>query len=302
MVPLGFGGRRTANVRVEGYAPRANENMTMERALVGSDYAHTMGIDVVAGRDFAETDRSGGIPVALVNETLAHRFWPGAAAIGRRIDAGHGWAKVVGVLRDGKYGNLTELPQPVAYFAITQWFQPGMTIHLRTSSDPRSSIESVRQTLQQIHIDLPSLQPRTLADHIAAATFLQRVGATVLSAFGAVALLLSAVGLYAALAHALAARRKELSIRLALGASGRAISWVVLKDALVVAAAGSGIGFGLALVAGRAIQSQLGGVSPGDPTSLGAAIVLLLLAVAATTCPSILRAARVAPASVLSGE
>lgn len=120
MVPLGFGGRRTAEVRVDGYVPDPNETMIVERVLIGSDYARTMGIRVITGRDVGEPDASNTVSVAVVNETFARRFWPNGTALGRRIDAGRGWATVIGVLDAGKYADLDEQPRAVAYFPLAQ--------------------------------------------------------------------------------------------------------------------------------------------------------------------------------------
>jgi len=299
MVPLGFGGRRMADVRVDGYASRPNESMSVERVVVGSDYARTMGIPLVAGRDIADGDRAASLPVALVNETFARRFWPHASALGQRVDAGHGWATVVGVLRDGKYGSLTEAPQPVAYFPVTQWFQPGLTVHVRTAGDPRALIEPVRGELRRVHVDLPALQPRTLAEHIAASTFVQRTGAAVLGAFGTAALLLSVIGVYGALAAAVAARRRELGIRLALGASVGSVGWTMVRYAARVAAWGVGVGSVLAFAAASLLRNQIAFVSPTDPVSFTGAAALLAAGIAAAAAIPTWRAVRVDPALVL---
>ncbi|HKG92893.1 MAG TPA: ADOP family duplicated permease [Gemmatimonadaceae bacterium] len=303
MVPLGFGARRTAELRVEGYVPAPDESMTAERASVGPDYARTMGIAVVEGRDVADGDRAGTLPVALVNETLARRYWgAAAAAIGRRLDAGHGWATVVGVVRDGKYGTLTESPRAVAYFAIAQWTQSAMTVHVRMAGDPLALAEPVRAALRRVHGDLPALQPRSLAEHIAAATFVQRVGASVLGAFGLAALALAALGVYGALAFAVAAGRRELAIRLALGATAGTIAWRVLRLAAVVAASGLAAGAVLAAMVGRLLRGALATVGPADPSGLAAAAGLLVATVALAACVPARRALRADPAAVLRGE
>jgi predicted permease len=280
MVPLGFGARRTAELRIEGYAASPNESMTAERAIVGSHYARTMGIALVEGRDIAESDRAGTLPVALVNETLARRFWPGVSPLGRHLDAGHGPAVVVGVVRDGKYGSLTESPQAVAYFSIEQWLQPALTIHVRAEGDPLALLQPVSTGLQRVHADLPALQPRTLREHIAAATFVQRVGASVLGAFGLAALALASLGVYGALAFAVAAGRREVAIRVALGATARSIAWRVIRIAAVVAATGIGIGAALVLAAGALLHGELASVSPSDPIGFGIAAGMLVAAVA----------------------
>src|SRR5205823_2191754 len=123
-VPLGLGGRPVASLRLEGFSPMPDQDMSAMRLGVGPGYAVVMGTRVIAGRDIGREDRAGTLPVAVVNETLAHRFWPATTALNRRIDVGHGWATIVGIVSDGKYGSLTERPQAVVYFPIMQWFQP----------------------------------------------------------------------------------------------------------------------------------------------------------------------------------
>jgi putative ABC transport system permease protein len=302
MVPLGFGGRRIVEMKVDGYAPVLNENMSVERAHIGSDYAATMKIRVVQGRDLRDDDRADSRPVALVNETFVRRFLPGMDPLGHRVDAGRGWATIVGVLHDGKYGSLDEVPHPVVYVPITQWFLPAMTIHIRTGGDPHRLAEPVRRALLSVHPDLPALQARTLAEHISAATFTQRTGASVLGAFALVALLLSVVGLYGALAFTVVLRARELAIRLALGAGGSTVVWVVARHALAIAGAGLLLGGALSLIGGRLLRSQVASVGAGDPwTYVGAAALLMVAAALSAWIPA-RRATRLDPAVVLRGE
>lgn len=302
MVPLGFGGRRIVPLTVPGYAPAPNEDMTAERAHVGPDYAATMNIRVVAGRDIAKEDRADSRPVALVNETFVRRFMRGAAPLGRTIDVGRGPATIVGVLHDGKYGSLDERAHPVVYVPIAQWFLPTVTLHVRTTGDPIASAEQVRRALIGVNVDLPSLQPRTLAEHIAASTFTQRTGAAVLGAFAALALLLSAVGLYGALAFGVALRSRELAIRLALGAERRGVVWIVGRHALAIALGGLVLGAVLSVPGGRLLRSQIASVGASDPLAFLAAALVLLVAAALSAWIPANRAARVDPAAALRGE
>jgi predicted permease len=302
MVPLGFGGVDVVEMRVDGYAPAPDENMTANRSFIASDYAATMRIGVVQGREFAAADRAGSQPVALVNETFVRRFFAGAGAVGRRIDAGRGWATVVGVLHDGKYGRLDEKPVPLVYLPLAQFFQPSLTIHIRTAGDPKMLIEPVRRTLTSVHVDLPALQPRTLAEHVSASTFVQRTGASVLGAFAAAALLLSVVGLYGALAFAVALRSRELAIRLALGAGSATVMWAVGKRALVIAGAGLLLGGVLSVVGGLLLRAQVPGVGAGDARLYLLAVAVLLLAAVLSAWVPARRAVRLDPAVVLRGE
>jgi predicted permease len=302
MVPLGFGGHRTADVRVDGYVPTPNEAMTVERVLVGSDYARTMGIPLIAGRDVTAADDSSSLPVAVVNETFARRFWPRHSALGQRIDVGRGWATVVGVLHDGKYADLDEPPLPVVYLPLAQAFQPAVTLHVRVAGDPRALIEPVRSALRGVHADLAALQPRTLAEHSAAATFVPRVGVAVVGAFSAAALFLATLGVYATVAAGCAARAREIGLRIALGASRRAVVRLVLRQLTGAASAGIAVGAVLAVGSVRLLAANVPGLDSGSMASFAGATAVLAVALGAAAVVPLRRAWRTDPAVILRNE
>ena len=301
-VPLGLGGRPVADLKIEGFSPMPDQNMSAMRIGTGPGYETLMHTRIVAGRDILPTDRSGTLAIAVVNETFSRRFFPGGSAIGHRVDAGHGWCTIVGVVADGKYGSLSEHAQPVLYYAIAQWYQPLFNVYVRTAGDPLALAEPVRRMLQSVHIDIPALQPRTLAEHIAGATFVQRTGASVLASFGAAALVLSLIGLYGALAIAIAQRRRELGIRLTLGAPRSSIVWLVLRQGLLIASIGVAAGIPLALALGGVLRSRFESLGALSTSGLlaGAAIVATAAALAALT-PA-LRALAVDPIEVMRAE
>jgi len=173
---------------------------------------------------------------------------------------------------------------------------------VRTAGDPLALAEPVRRMLQSVHIDIPALQPRTLAEHIAGATFVQRTGASVLASFGAAALVLSLIGLYGALAIAIAQRRRELGIRLTLGAPRSSIVWLVLRQGLLIASIGVAAGIPLALALGGVLRSRFESLGALSTSGLlaGAAIVATAAALAALT-PA-LRALAVDPIEVMRAE
>ncbi len=302
MVPLGFGGRRIVEVKVEGRAALSNEDMTAERAHVGSDYATTMKIRIVRGRDFNDQDAANTLPVALVNEAFVRRFLPDVDPIGHRVDAGRAWATIVGVLHDGKYDRLDEPLHPVIYVPLKQWFVPSMTLHVRSAGNVRALAEPVRRALSSINVDLPALQPRSLAEHISASSFVPRTGTIVVGTFAALALLLSVVGLYAALAFSVALRRREMAIRLALGARRREIIWGVGRQAMAIAATGIVFGIGLSLAGGRLLRSEVASVAPNDWMMAALAAAVLLVAATVGTLAPTRQAVRVDPAAVLRGD
>jgi hypothetical protein len=141
MVPLGFGGHSFNGTKIEGYAPGPNERISTERIIVGTDYFETMGIPLVDGRGITALDRRDGLRAAVVNEAFVRRYWPGQNPIGKRLDQGTGWATVVGVAKDSKYDDLGETPYPVVYSALSQRYASAVTLHLRTTSDPKALTE-----------------------------------------------------------------------------------------------------------------------------------------------------------------
>jgi predicted permease len=301
-VPLsGDGGRRLAVI--DGYEPRQGEDMEFNFNIVGPDYFEVMRVPLVRGRGFAATDREGAPQVAVVNETFAARFWPGQDAIGKRLNffSGAESIEVVGVARDGKYQTLTEAPLPYIFRPFLQDYEE-MTLHVRVAGDASAVIPLVRAEIRALDDQLPILSLANMESETAFATLPQRIAAALLGACSALALLLAAVGLYGVVAYAVSRRTREIGIRMALGAGRGAVVGLVLRSSIRLVAVGLAIGLGLSLVAGRAVQSFLGGVSSTDPiTLLVAPLVLIACALGATYLPA-RRAARIAPTEALRHE
>ncbi|MGH9839010.1 MAG: FtsX-like permease family protein, partial [Blastocatellia bacterium] len=302
MIPLGFGGHSRSGTTIEGYTPAQNERLSIERIIVSDGYFETMGIPLMRGRGITRQDQREGLRAVVVNEAFAERYWPGQDALGKRLDQGPGWATVVGVAGNSAYRDLGEAPYPVVYSAMPQRFEPVTTLHVRTLQEPKLLTEPLRREFAAVSADLPFLEPRTLLEHISASSFVQFIGAAMLSAFGVLALLMSAVGLYGVLAYIVSQRRREIAIRLALGAQGRDVLRLMLSQGMRLIACGLGLGLLAALAAGRLLRSQLPGVNPYDPLTF-AAIALLLAAVALLACwiPA-RRAAQVDPMIALRCE
>ncbi|HUH82059.1 MAG TPA: FtsX-like permease family protein, partial [Solirubrobacteraceae bacterium] len=282
--------------------PRPNENLSIEYLAVGSDYFRAMGIPLVRGRGFERGDVKGALEVAVVNERFAQRFWPGQDPIGLRFQRNGIWRTVVGVAKQGKYHELTERPESMVYVPFAQEPLSGFDVVVRTAGDPRALTGPVRQAFQDAAADLPFLDVRTLAEHIQAAAFVQTIGATMLAAFGAMALLLSAIGIFGVLSYYVGQRTREIGLRVALGAGRREVVGMVVGRAIRLVALGLAGGLVLALGAGQLLRSQLVGVGPRDPvTYLGIAALLALVGLAAAWLPA-RRAARVDPMVALRYE
>jgi predicted permease len=302
-VPLGFSGTSSSSTRIEGYEPRVDENMSIVRNAVGAGYFAGMGTPVLRGREFVPEDRDGSLPVVVVNQAFADRYWPGLDPLGRRLDMGGGWKTVVGVVQTGKYRQLTEPPRPVVFHAVTQQYRPDLTILLRARSGSGRELSSAaRAAFAEVNPNLPYLDVRTMAEHMQASLFVHRIGAWMLSGLGIVALLLSGVGIYGTLAYLVGRRTREIGVRIALGAARRDVLSLVLGRALRLTGIGLVIGLLLALGAGQLARSVLLGVSPRDPmTYANIAILLGVVAFVASWIPA-RRAARVNPLNALRAE
>jgi len=302
MVPLGFGGNSSSGATIEGYQPRPNENTSIRRSAVTSDYFRVMGIPIVRGRPIGPADASGPLSV-VVNETFARRYWPGLDPIGRRVDQGAGWMTVVGVAKDGKYSQLSEDPEALIYQPMGYTFAASdFTVHVRATGEPTALAPALRRAFGETSADLPFLDVRTMAEHMQAALFVQRIGAYLLAGFGLIALLLCGIGIYGVLSYGVSQRTREIGVRVALGAGQRNVVGLVVGRAMRLSAVGLVIGLGAALLAGQLLRAQLFGISPRDPLTF-ASIALLLGAVAlvASWIPA-RRAARVDPIVALRSE
>ena len=303
-VPLGFSGYRSVNIKVPGYVPAENESMAILSNRVAPDYFATMGIAVPHGRAIDARDTSGIAPVVVVNQAFVQRFLPGRDPIGLSIDAGLGAATVIGVAANGKYrfDRLEESAPPHVYLPYAQQTPASITLHVRSSGRPGDLVPAVRQVFASIHSDLPMTGVTTLDEYTSLPMFPVRLGTTILSSLGLVALLLAATGLYGVMAYRVAQRWRELALRMALGASRLEMFGLVFKDGARQTA--FGIVAGLVLSAGvlRLIAMRLPQLGAPDAPVMATAIgVLIAIALAAALLPAV-RAARVDPAVVLRGE
>jgi len=304
-LPLGFGGYADISVEVEGYRFREEEDRTALISWVSDQYFETAGVPIVRGRGITELDRGDAPDIVVVNEAFARRFWPGQDPIGKRLRAGGStgpWRTVVGVSRDVKGRSLAAAAPPTFYRPIQQAFSSRFTLHVRADGDPLTLQQVLRRAFEEVDPNLPLAGVRTMAQHMGAATFTQRIGAWSLSAFGALALVLASVGLFGVLSYAVTQRTREIGVRIAIGASRRDVLGLVVGRAMRLTAIGLGVGVVLAVGAGQLLRSQIFGVSPLDPLTF-AAVIGLLAAVAflAAWVPA-RRAAQVDPIIALQAE
>jgi predicted permease len=276
---------------------------------VAGDYFETMGIPVVDGRGFELSDDGGGTPVALVNETLAKRYYPDRSALGRRIRPGGApfWLTIVGVVKDVKQGGIAETTGTELYFNNPQvtaagFAQRTMNVVVRTSRSPLSLAGEVRAAVRDLDASLPLARLQSMDQNVAETIRRPRFLTLLLGVFAALALALAAVGTYGVLSYAVAERGHEIGIRMAMGAQTGDVLGMVLKSGLALAGAGLILGVVGAVGATRLMRTLLFGVSATDVTTfLMAPIVLGLVGTVACIIPAH-RATRVDPAVVLRQE
>lgn len=298
-VPLGLGGTSDTSFEVEGYTPAAREEMSTQWNQVGSSYLRTMGIGLVEGRDLTEQDVAGGLAVAIVNETIARRYFAGRSAVGGRLALNGRTVQVVGIARDGKYGSITESPVNMLYIPVAQWYRPDATILIRTAGNPMAVLPDVQAQLRALDPTVPLFEVRTIAEHLETATFLQRMAAGLITGFGVVALLLAGMGLYGVIAGSVVQQLPEIGLRLALGARRRDIMALIVRQGARLTVAGIALGLVLAIVATRLLEDLLVGVSATDTWSYLATIAVLTLVAGVAAALPARRAASVDPIAAL---
>lgn len=290
-------------VTVEGYAAAPDEDMRLAFNVVSPGYLGTMRISLLAGREFAPSDVATAERVAIVNETMARRFWRTPQdAIGRRIrvgDAENGWRKIVGVARDIKYLTLTERSMPYFYVPLAQAPRLDMMIHVRAAAAPEGLIAQVRAQVRALDPNLPIIDAQTLAAQARLGTILFEGVAKGLGLFGLLAAGLAAVGLYGLTSYTVRQRTHEIGIRVALGAQRSDVVWRFLRAGLWLGTIGAVAGMAVALVLTRLMAALLFGVSPTDPVAFGGAFAIVLGITATASLIPAWRAARVHPVSTL---
>jgi len=283
-----------------------------QRALVPMVYPHffeTMGIGLVAGRDFNEGDLSPQSPlVAVVNETFARQAFAGGPAVGQHLKQRTDLIEIVGVVRDSRYTSVRDDTPPTIYqtFLQTRTGRGQMALYVRLATTPGPVLSQVRQAVQDIDRNLPLFGIHTLAEEMGAVLIRDRLIATLSTVFSALALLLACVGLYGLLAFSVIQRRAEMGIRMALGANRADVIWTVMRDALLLVAAGVMVGIPVAMVLGRVASNRITGLLFGlqstDPLTIVAATMLLAFIAAGAGYVPARRASRVDPMIALRTE
>jgi predicted permease len=293
-------------VKIEGKERKEGEDWSPQNSLVAPGFFDTVGFTLLAGRDFAPSDGPTAPKVAVVNEAFARFFYGGENPVGRRF----GWGRsptfdieIVGLVKDAKVNNLRdEVPRCVYVPLAQQDGVEGYSFYVRTALPEEAVIPAIRQALQRIDSRIPVYELETMEAQIGESLFAERMVAALSAAFGLLATLLAAVGLYGVMSYSVARRTREIGIRLALGAPRQRVLGMVLREVGVLGAWGLGLGLPLAVALARLVSAQLFGLRSYDPLTLASATALI-------TCVTVLagllparRAMRVDPMLALRYE
>lgn len=301
VVPLGLGDQQRG-ISVPGYTPSANENMSIDYNIVGPDYFDAMGIPLLSGRAINVRDDSAAQGAVVVNQQLARRFFDGANPVGRTIRASGRDFTIVGLVPNGKYRTLGEEPRAYVYYPQAQLWQSAMVVHIRATSDPAVLAPAVRAAVAALDPDLPVSDVRTMNDHLGISMLPARLAGSVLGIFGALGLILAAVGMYGVMSYSVSQRQREIGIRVAVGAGRSQVLALVMRQGLGLVAIGTAIGLIGAVGGWRLVRGMLYGVAGIDPiTFVGVPVILIAVAGVAIWVPA-RRAATVDPMIALRGE
>ena len=300
--PFSYQGYLSAPITVEGYEPGPDERPSVIYNQVSPGYFENMRIPIVSGREFTRNDTEDSFPAVVVNEQMVANYWHGADPVGKRIQVSDQWMQVVGVAKTSKYASFTELPRPFLYVCMAQFPVVNSYLMIRSAQSPGAMTSALAHEVHSLDGGLGLEEVITLRTHInRVALSTQRIMVSLLSIFGAIALLLAAVGLYGVVSYAVSQSRRELGLRMALGAGASHLFRTVLMHGLLLTAGGVVLGSIAAMFLTRfiAIGTLLYQVNPRSPAAFAiASIVMAMICIAACFTPA-WRAARTDPVRAL---
>jgi predicted permease len=296
-----------SNFSYEGYTPSEGEDTHAFQNNIGPGYFATMGVPLVSGREFTRQDTAQSQKVAIISESVARAYFGESSPVGRRMKFGAGTGplniEIVGVVKDSKHANVRREPERFIYIPYTQRPDVGeMTFYVRTAQEPERMAATLREEVARLDASLPVFDMRTLREQIDESIFSDRLMAMLSSAFGLLAALLAAIGIYGVMAYSVTQRTQEIGIRVALGAQPGNVLRMIVRQGMTLAVIGVAIGLAGTFALTRLLSDLLFKVSPNDPVTFAAIAVLLgVVAFAACYIPA-RRATRVDPMIALRYE
>lgn len=277
--PLDFSANH-AEVRVPGRENRNDGRTFVDLNIVAGGYFTAMGTRILDGRGIEDRDSGSEASVAVVNQTMAERYWPRTSPVGRFIFIGGRERRVVGVAANGKYFQLTEEPKPMAYVPLGKEALTYFSLHVRTAGPPEALAGTIARELRGLDPELPPVEVRTMREHLRLSQYPATIAGVSIGMFGALALAMALTGVYGVMAYSVRMRVHEIGIRVALGAGRREITALVMARGVRILAVGLAIGLAGSLAANRLLAGVLVGVRPHDPLVLGGVSVALAAALA----------------------
>ncbi len=297
--PFSFISYSSAPIAVDGYQAAPDEQPSLEYDEVSPGYLATLGIPVISGREFTRADNETAPPVAVVNQVMAAKYWRGENPVGKRLQVKDRWMRVVGVAQTTNYRKFLETPEPFFYVPLRQNFSTAVSLHIRTQQDAGTMATVLAREMHALDPDLAVYATITMREQVNRSTANQRIAVTLLGVFGALALLLAAVGLYGVMSYAVSQTKRELGLRIALGASPWNLLRLVMSKGLLLTAGGLVLGFVAALGLTRLLGSLLFKVSPHDMRVFALAFAVMTVATLAACLLPAWRATRIDPVRAL---
>jgi predicted permease len=297
--PFSYADYSSAPLEIEGYQPPRNEQVAADYNQVGEEYFATIGIPIVAGREFTRNDDESAPPVVIVNETMAAKYWPGKDPVGQRLKVKDKWMEIVGVAKNAKYRTKLEQPTPFFYVPVRQNFLVQNGFIIRTDQSAAAIMNALAREIQALDPNLAPLDTITLQQQVDRMSYTQRLAAALLAIFGGMALFLAAIGLYAVMSYSVSQSARELGMRMALGAGASDLLRLVMSHALVLTAGGVAAGIIAAFVLTRLLGNLLYKVSPHDPLAFGTAFAVIMIASLGACFFPAWRATRIDPVQAL---
>jgi len=302
VTPLGYGTFSSAPIAVDGYQPPTDERLSVDYNQVGPGYFATIGIPLVSGREFTRADNETAAPVAIVNETMAARYWAGKNPIGDRLQVKDKWFEIVGVAKTSRYYSMREMPKPFFYVPLRQKFSVGAALNIRTKLRPETMAAALSRELKAMDANLALYEVISLQEQLDRSTSPQKVAVTLTGVLAGLALVLASIGLYGVMSYTVSQSTRELGLRMALGARTPELFRLVISRGLALTAGGILLGAAAALGLTRLLGYLLYKVSPRDPLAFGSAfLILLIVSLIACLLPA-WRATRVDPIVALRYE
>jgi predicted permease len=276
LVPFGYGVFSSAPLEIDGYQPAPDEQITLSYNEVAEDYFKTLSIPMVAGREFQRTDDEKAVPAAIINETMAAKYWAGKDPVGQRFKLKDRWLQIVGVAKNVNYENKLELPRSFFYVPVRQNFFVSNNLLIRTRETPGAIRNALTREVKALDPNLAPTAPFRVQEQVDRKGYTQRLATTLIAIFGAMALFLAAIGLYGVMSYSVSQGTRELGLRMALGAGATDLLRMVVSRGLRLTVAGVFIGAITALFLTRLMGNLLYKVSPRDPVSFGVALVVMI--------------------------